>query len=612
MTETHPLARSRWSDLRRQRLRRTFRPAPHLTVSEWAERFRQLSKEGSAEPGRWRNARTPYLVEIMDAISDPEVEEIAVMKAAQVGYTQGIIGNTIGYFIDQDPSDILVVQPADGDAEGFSKEKLAPMIRDTPRLAMRINDSARDTILFKRFSGGTLSITGATSPKGLRRRSARILLFDEVDGYPDSAGSEGDPVTLARKRADTFWNRKIILGSTPTIKGRSRIEKAFLASDQRYWHVPCPHCGVEQVLKWGGPDKPYGIKWENDDPSTTYYLCEANACVIEAHHQDSMIPCGRWVPSKPGAPVRGYHMPAFISLFDGAQWPRLVAQWLAAKNDPSELVVFVNTVLAETWEEKTEVTDPAVLEARREIYPAEVPAGVGVLTASVDVQGDRLEFLVKGWGVGEESWDIAHHRIHGDIEKGEVWQTLESLRVKGYRHESGQILRIERMFVDAGYRLDLVAGYVKGKELQGVYALHGDEGRKKELLRRPTRPNKYGIKAWTVAVDMFKDVLFRRLSSQRPGPGYMHFGPATTTGGDAEYFAQFGRERRKKNGGFEATGRNEAVDLNAYCIAALHTIPNIKEQLPAYVTRANEPPPEEKPIDTARPPRQRGSWATNW
>ena len=298
---TDPSAFAAWDVWVRDTFRDIFRPLPRLTLHDWAEQFRQLSRL-SAEPGPWRTDRVPYLREIMDAVSDPEVEEMVLMKCSQMGYTEGVINNAIGYFCDQDPSPILVVQPSDSDAEEFSKKKLMPMIQSTPRVRARISDSSRDssnTMTVKSFPGGFLALTGATSPKGLRRDSVRVLLMDEVDGYPASAGPEGDPVELAKARTKTFPNRKIILGSTPTVKDRSRIEAAYLESDQREYEVPCPHCGRFQVLRWGGKDIPYGIKWENDDPETAAYLCAHCAALIEEHDKPRIVALGRWVARSP-------------------------------------------------------------------------------------------------------------------------------------------------------------------------------------------------------------------------------------------------------------------------------------------------------------------------
>ena len=238
-------------------------------LSEWADENAFLSAESSAEGGRWRTL--PYQKGIMDAITDPGIEQVTVMKSARVGYSK-ILNHVVGYHVHQDPAPIMLVQPTIEDAQGYSKEEIAPMLRDTPVLRGLVSEAkAKDganTILQKQFPGGTLSLVGANSPRGFRRVSRRIVLFDEVDGYPPSAGSEGDQIKLGIRRTEYYWNRKIVSGSTPTVKDFSRIEKMYNQSDMRRYYVPCPDCGHMQYLRWAN------IRWFDDDPSTASYCCE--------------------------------------------------------------------------------------------------------------------------------------------------------------------------------------------------------------------------------------------------------------------------------------------------------------------------------------------------
>jgi phage terminase large subunit GpA-like protein len=247
-------AKRHWRSIRQRLFKRTLSPPPKLQLDEWADQYRFLSRENSSEPGKWNTDRTPYLRDIMRSITDPLVEEVVVMKAARIGYTEGVVGNGIGFFIDQDPCPQLVVQPTVDDAEGWSKDNLTPLVEETPRLREKVRDqksrNSGNTILTKRYPGGSLKAIGANSPRGFRRVTVRVVWFDEVDGYPPGAGSEGDQISLGRKRAQTFDNRKIVMGSTPTLKDASRIETAFNASSQGRYHVKCPHCQHEQVLSW--------------------------------------------------------------------------------------------------------------------------------------------------------------------------------------------------------------------------------------------------------------------------------------------------------------------------------------------------------------------------
>jgi phage terminase large subunit GpA-like protein len=538
----------------------------------------------------------------MDTISNPDVREMVIMKSAQVGATEGLIGNAIGYFVDQDPSPIIVVQPTDKDAEDWSKTKLAPMIRDTPQLEGKIAEArsrdSDDTILNKSFPNGFLAITGAQSPRGLRRKSARVALCDEVDAYEASAGTEGDPIKLVEKRLIAYWNRLLLMASTPTTKGLSRIEKAFEASDQRYYHVPCPHCGCMQVLRWGTKDSEWGIKFTDRNPETACYQCVGCKRLVEEHHKREMVLNGEWIPSNPSSHIPGWHINALISLFDGARWPALVGDFLEAKrlDDRELLKVFVNTTLGETWDEPGETITPESLASRAAAYPAEVPAGVGVLTAGVDVQVDRLEMIVKGWGDAEESWLIAHHRIHGDPEKDETWARLEALLTKPYKHESGTTLRIRAMMIDSGYKTAAVYRFVRPRQARNVFASKGVDERAKAPLSRASRANRDGVKLFSVGTIAMKDTIFARLRLTRPGPRYMHF-CKTKDGPDAEYFAQFGAEKavwekvkgRPVRKYIQIRERNEAIDLEVLALAALHSLGRaVRDRLDYWVRRAQK------------------------
>jgi len=629
-----PEAIERHEELLDELFEDVFRPKPRLKVSEWAARHRIISPDaGAAMPGPWRNEMTPYLVDIMDALSDPEVTDMVIMKSVRVGFTEGVIGNGVGYFVDQEPSPIIVVQPTETDAKDWSKTQLQPMLRDMPTLGRRFSSSgSRDpenTLLDKRFTGGYLKIRGAHSPKAARRITGRVIFIDERSAMLPTA--DGDAVKLFESRADTFPNRKIVRGSTPTDVKRCRITPEFQRSDQRYWNVPCPHCGHEQTLRWGGPEATHGIKWdrvvrcagcrielENDeaacpdcggtdrevihDPDSAYYLCEKNGCVIHEHEKTAMVRAGRWVPTKSESRIPGWHINALISLISAkAAWPSLVREWLSAQGNPEELQVFVNNVLGEPWEEKGQKVDLTKIKDRGEIWPGrdgkrvEVPEGVGVLLASVDVQKAWLEVLVRGWGAGEESWGVFHQRIHRHTDTPEAWAELDAIRLKAFRHAAGGTMRITAMAVDVGYGV-AVYPWVKAREAQSVYAVKGRAG-DRPPISRGSKANKDGVITYTLGVDGLKDRLFRRLQIQpaavgdRVVPGLMHFAAPWQekfNGFDGEYFDQFGREKkvrkRHRNGTisyeYVATGRNEAVDLEVYNLGAFYMLSAaIRDQL---------------------------------
>lgn len=623
MIAVHPSARR---ELRRRKAhlwRTLLRPPPRLTLSEWADRERVLSPEASAEPGPWRTARAPYLREIQDTISHPLVRRVCWMSSSQVGKTE-VVNNVVGYHIDLDPAPIMVVQPTKDMAEAWSKDRLAPMLRDSPALRDKVKPArTRDsgnTLLHKSFPGGHITIVGSNSPSGLASRPIRVLLPDEVDRYRESAGSEGDPIDLATQRTATFWNRKIVMLSTPGIAGESRIEAEWKRSDQRRFYVPCPHCDQRQVLAWGGPDSDHGIRWDRekgdddvvvDHPETAGYECVHCHAIIEEADKRRMLAAGEWRVTNPAGDFPGFHLNALYSPW--ASWADLVREWLRAQGDVQRLQVFINTKLGEPWEDRTGQLEVDGLAERAEDYGAEVPKGVGLLTAAVDVQGDRLELLIRGWGAQEESWGIRHVRIYGDPELQDVWQTLEQLLVRPWTHVSGATLRVMACMVDSGWAPKDVYRFVAPREGRGVYASKGLDTRASEPLKRSTRKNRGKVKLWTVGTYSFKAGLFRRLRIQQPGPGYMHFPPPQDHGFDGEYFAQFKAERlvSERHGGRivkkwkQVRTRNEAIDLEVLAHAALYTLPEVtREQLGDLARALEEAGPGQSVGPTSRRKRR--------
>jgi phage terminase large subunit GpA-like protein len=587
----------------------------------------------------------------MDTLSDRRVERVVAMLPSQTGKTEVVL-NVIGYYVDQEPSPILVVQPNEKPmGEAFSKDRLAPMLASSPALAgkvksPRVKDSGNQ-VLHKVFPGGYVAIAGANSAAGLASRPIRIALFDEIDRYPVSAGNEGDPVSLGIQRTANFtWTRKLFLVSTPTLKGFSRIEREFDRSDQRRYFVPCPDCGHAQHLRWGGPDEAGGLKWDQipeadagalgpgdvlrkgvvHRTSSAAYLCESCGVLIPETRRPQMLRLGEWRPTAVGQ-FPGFHLNALYSPW--VSWSSLVTEWLAKKDDRQELQTFINTKLAETFEDRAVKVDVGGLEARAEQWEADVPDGVGVLTAAVDVQGDRLELLVRGWGLGEESWDVVHERIYGDPEAADTWARLDALLAKSYRHERGGDMRVQVAMVDAGYLTDTVYRFVKPREIRGVHACMGDTGAEgTPPVSRPQRANQQGVKVYRLGVFGLKDQVVKRLQVQRPGARYVHlrlFDADRCNGFDAEYFAQFGGEKiiteivkgsRVARRRFVKVRANEAIDLNAYNLAALQSLGvAIRELMPEWVEQARRAPePESDPdLDTKPPPpppEPDGGWAT--
>lgn len=552
-------------------------PPKRMTLSEWSDANAYLSAESAAQEGRWRTL--PYQRGMMDAMTDPAVEQIVVIKSARVGYTK-MLNNLIGYHIHQDPCPIMVVQPTIEDAEGYSKEEIAPMLRDTTALRGLVADAkskdSNNTILSKSFPGGTLSLVGANSPRGFRRVSRRVVLFDEVDGYPPSAGAEGDQIKLGIRRSEYYWNRKIVAGSTPTIKGVSRVEGMFEGTDQRRYFVPCPHCGEMQHLKWSG------IQWPKDRPQDAYYVCERNGCVIQHSQKYDMIERGEWrataEPSKPS--LVGFHIWAAYSYSPNASWGQLATEFVEAKGDPLKLKTFINTVLGETWEEKGERVSDHELAQRAENYDADpMPEGVVLLTAGTDVQPDRLVTEIVGWGSGEESWSIDFIETYGNPDLDDVWRLHDaSVLNRVFTRADGVQLRVARCCADTGgSNTAAVYEQVKARQAGGVMlGIKGVPGEAKPIIGNPTRSNLAKIPLFPVGTFAAKDLVMGRLKITEPGPGYCHLPKRYRHG----YFEELTAEevRVKYSRGFatrefvKIRPRNEALDCRVYATAAFASL----------------------------------------
>lgn len=542
---------------------------PSYGLSAWADAKRVLSPEASAEPGRWRTDRVPYLREAMDAITDPLVESVVLMWGAQTGKTEVLL-NAVGFFIDHDPSPILVVYPTVEAGQGWSKERLAPMLRDTPALKGKVREAkTRDsdnTVQHKRFPGGHITITGANSPTGLAQRPIRIVIYDEMDKYPPSAGNLGDPVGLAESRTTTFWNRKRLKASTPGIRGASRIEADFLASDQRRYFVPCPRCGTEQLLLW------QNVRWPEGDPGSAAYHCQHCGARWSEAERHAAVRQGRWVAGATFHGVAGFWLNALYSPW--VELPKLARRFLEVKDHPERLKVFVNEVLAETWEDKSQSVDHSSLLNRREDYEL-VPAGVGVLTAGVDVQDDRLHAEVVGWGENWESWSIDYLVLPGDPSGQEVWEDLDRLLQKRWPGEDGALLAVQACCVDTGGHFEQQVHQFCGARLKRrVLPIKGKEGERPVWPLNVSRA-RGGRRLYIVGVDTAKMAIYEWLNRSELGPGYCHF--PSRYGED--YFRELTAERlvirtkgTKQQVAWElkALGRaNEALDCRVYAYAAL-------------------------------------------
>ena len=568
-------------------------PDPDLTVSAWADRHRVLSPRGANEAGPWRTSRTPYLREIMDALSPSHpCQRVVVMKGAQLGLTESG-NNWIGYVIHHAPGPMLAVQPTVELAKRFSQQRIDPLIEESPSLRAKVAPArSRDsgnTVLSKEFPGGILVMTGANSAVGLRSMPARYLFLDEVDAYPPSADEEGEPVALAEARTRTFsWRRKLLLGSTPTIKGLSRIEREYEASDQRRYFVPCPHCGHRQWLKFER------LRWGKGQPEAAAYWCEACEQSIAEHHKTAMLAAGEWRPTTTSAdPLTiGFHISSLYSPVGWLSWERIAREWEAAQSSDEAKRSFINGVLGETWAETGEAPDWQRLYERRESWRrGSVPSRGLILTAGADVQKDRIEVSIWAWGRGLESWLIDHVVIDQGPEAAGAWSRLTDLLHGRWPHENGGDVQIARLAIDTGYEAPAVYAWARGNPLASC--VKGIESyNRSSPVSGPTyvdatvggRKLKRGARLWTVAVSTFKSELYRFLRLAPPTDeevtggggypaGYVHL-PA---GVESEWVKQLAAEQLvtiKDRRGFirmewqKLRERNEALDCRVYARAA--------------------------------------------
>ncbi|MEJ1161781.1 phage terminase large subunit family protein [Prosthecomicrobium sp. N25] len=557
-------------------------PDPQMSVAEWAERYRILP--GTAgEPGPWRNARTPYMVGVMDALSvGSPFERVVVMAAAQTAKTEAAL-NFIGSIIHLTPGTTLFVQPTDSAAKRATRTRIDPMIEATPdlreRVAKRRGRNAGNTDSLKTFPGGALVICGANSPVNLRSLPARFVLLDEVDAYPADVGGEGDAIDLAVARTVTFrGRRKILLTSTPTVDGASRIQAAFEEGDQRRFYIPCPSCDETTAWSWDM------VRWPEGRPEAAHMVCPHCGGVIEEREKPRLLALGEWRATAPGdGRTASFHVPGVLSPFK--TWAELAADQIAAGKDPTRLQVFTNTGLGLPWldAETGPLTVDALLRRAVDADPPWIellPERAAVITAGVDVQDDRLECEFIGWGRGEESWSLDYAVLAGDTTRPEVWHALDRLLLRRFRHPRAvPDLPVAAVAIDhGGHRSAEVSRFSAERLQRRVWAVKGRGGDGiPPWPRRPPKARRGALAAvHVVGVDGLKHQLFGRLRSADPhGPGAIHIP------GDREEWWHAGilaeRPIREWRGRVarvvwlaDRNVRNEPLDARVYAIAALH------------------------------------------
>jgi phage terminase large subunit GpA-like protein len=552
--------------------KKVFRPPPDLKISEWADSHRRLSPENSAEAGQWNTTRAEYQREIMDTFNDPDIQRIVVMTSSQVGKTELVL-NAIAYYMDQDPSPLLVVQPTLAMAQSFSKDRLAAMIRDSKKIKdLVLEAKSRDsgnTVLHKKFPGGHLSLVGSNSAAGLASRPIRVLLLDEVDRYELSAGSEGSPVDLAIARTKTFWNRKIYMCSTPTIKGISKIEAAFEESDKRFFMVPCPECKIKQRLIWKN------VVWDEDKPETATYVCEDCGSVIDESKKPWMLKHGEWKATTTSSDTAGFHISELYSPW--SSWASMAQNFLEAKKMPEMLKTFINTSLGESWEEQGDGVEHEGLLARRLNYDGlSLPEDILIATCGVDTQKDRLEAQVMGWGKNYEAWVIEYKVFWGDPNAVNVWNELDLYLKSRFKTESGRSIRISATCIDSGgHHSQKVYSFTKPRQGRRIFAIKGASVAGKPIVSKPTFVGKNQTALYSVGTDTAKENIFARLNAE-DDETTLHF-PADL---EEEYFKQLTAEKRitkwirgrKSLAWKQIRPRNEALDVTVYNFAAIYIL----------------------------------------
>lgn len=563
-----------------------FRPPANDTVSEWADKNRVLVSESSAEPGPWRTDRAPYLREIMDAFTQPGIYEIDIMASAQTGKTETQL-NMMGRAIDIDPGPMLYVQPTDKVAEDYSKRRISPMISACPPLRDKVyrakGRDANNTITMKTFPGGSLAIIGANSPSDLASKPVRYIFMDEIDRFPASAGTEGDPIELAERRTETYrHNRKIVKCSTPTIKGASKIERAYMHGTQEEWRTECPHCQNFSFIRFD--DVKFDKEEFQDEEGQTQYLVRNTRwlcpiCKRETPEVEVKRCAAKWFVRNPKAiqnGVRSFRLNAFMSPW--SDWKSICLSFLKAKNDPYLLRVFHNTMLGESWEMRDNSGAPEKLFSRREHYNAEVPSGVLVLTMGIDTQDNRLEYEVVGWDKNEQSWGISRGVIPGRADSPGVWAEVDDLLDREWKMANGMGMRILATFVDSGghFTEDVYKECAK-RAARRVWAIKGEGGEGKpyvRVMKNGNLPDK--AVGFIIAVDSGKEAIMYSSGIEEPGERYMHFPQDYRCGYDLEFFRGLISEKqvihRKKGQNVveweKIYERNEPLDCRNYARAA--------------------------------------------
>jgi phage terminase large subunit GpA-like protein len=578
MAETYPSA----ARLIHATRAKSFAPRKVQTVSEFADAERRLSKKGSAEPGPWHTDRNPPLREPMDCMSARStVKDVVIMFPVQFGKTEIAI-NCLAYHMTNGFGPIMVCLPGEVSMNKWVQQKLNPMIEETlivqRSLVTQNSRNSANTKEFKDFIGGQLYLEHAGSPSRLKSTSVKYLIVDELTEFAGNLVSGDDPLMLLEDRTSAFPSTyKRLYISSPGIKGLCRTDELYQKSDQRRYFMPCPHCQTEIIFEWSG------LHW-TEGGQDVRYICPECACEIEEHYKTSMIKKGRWIATNPGPALRGYHINAlYYQIGLGPRWAVLVDMWLQACNDLARLKSFLNSRLAETWE------DPAmravkmnVIADRAEAYRLRVaPVGVACITAGVDTQDNRLAVQIIGWGKGMAAWVLDYVELYGDPADDAVWVALTELLNKPIEHINGYKLPISATAIDAGgHRTEAVKDYVRQRMIRRPMVIFGAVLNNAPVLSKPKAQDvnwkgvlsKRGVHIHHVGSVAIKNLLFGRLATdgdKETAARLVHFSEDLPR----EYFSGITSETfdPRTNRFIKKRGaRNEMLDCWVYAYAAAY------------------------------------------
>lgn len=557
-----------------------FAPDPYLTITEWADKYRQLPRGASSEAGQYSSERMPYLREIMDELSPQSAtQQVKVIKGTQLGFTE-IGNNVVMYYMDVVPTSQLMILPNEQLVKDHSNRKLTPSLRAMPKLAQKISGGkSKDDIgaIFEKiYPGGMLKLAWSGSPANFRSLSCRVVVLDDVDGFPSDADGEGNPLDLGKKRTDSFGiSRKIYINSTPTQEGESNIENEFEDSDQRHYYMPCPHCGESIRFEF----EHFRFEYEKESYKLlgdVQFACYKCGSLIDEHHKTDMLKGGKWIPHNEGHIHRGYRLPAYYSPLGFVTWNEIIREFLEAKRvmkrgDIRKMKVWVNTRDAKVFEEEMDKPEVGNLSERKEEYGADVPDGVKVICAGVDTQDDRFELEVVGYGLGMESWSIDYKIIQGDPNLLETRKRLDTYLKSTFSKKDGTKFKIYATAIDTGgHRAKAVYSFCRPRATRRVFAIKGATSVDAPFVNmRSSNKNLGKIALFSIGVNAGKDDIYANLAIKEVGAGYMHF-PSKEIYSD-EYFKQLTAEKRDKKTRrwVKFRARNEAIDCRNYANAAL-------------------------------------------